>query len=232
MSNFLYYNQTNINGEPNDKVIYNDNTNICLNECMGYENCQGISISNPQCEKNIAFSECVGLFTDIDILNTNPENLYKPKCRFLSNIDNSNQVNFSEENKSYIKDKYINMLDSKFNSIRPVNYVQYNKMLCMDVGVSENNGTNNRIELVECNYLPAQIVQEEQEGQVYENFKSFRRQIENKLDDVNFCSNPIYKTIVFIILVVILIYFIWFVSRKQYSDGIDITEMVSTPFAK
>jgi len=66
----------------------------------------------------------------------------------------------------------------------------------------------------------------------YENFKSLRKQIENKLDDINYCSNPLYKTIVFIILVGILIYFIWFVSRKQYTYELNVSELVSTPFTK
>ena len=54
----------------------------------------------------------------------------------------------------------------------------------------------------------------------------------NKVYDINYCSNPIYKTIVLIILVGILIYFIWFVSRKQYTDELKISELVSTPFIK
>lgn len=82
------------------------------------------------------------------------------------------------------------------------------------------------------NYLPTQTKQIEPMEQIDKNFKSYRRKIVNKLDNKNLCSNPVYKTVVFIILVSILFYFIWFVSRKQYSDGIDITEIVSTPFAK
>ena len=326
-NNFLYYNKINVNGNPNDKIIYNNDTGICLNKCVSDNNCQGVTISNPQCGKNMTFSECIGLFTDIDILNTNPENLYKPKCKFLSNVENSNQVYFTEENKSYIKNKYGNMLnfkidtskyyylkinekylgvnnelnslflifvnslndaslfkfnsdgniielksskclqtngnyiiladcdnnlitqnfiyENKFNSIRPINFIQDNKMFCIDVG--ENNETGGRIKLVECNYSATQTVYaelkeyekhekqkkiDEQNEQLYENFKSFRKQIENKMDDVNFCSDPVYKTIVFIVLVLILIYFIWFITRKQYSDDIDIRELVSTPFAK
>lgn len=62
-------------------------------------------------------------------------------------------------------------------------------------------------------------------------FKSFEKKL-NKINEINYCSNPMYKTTVFLILLGILIYFIWFVSRKQYTDDIDISEIVSTPFAK
>jgi hypothetical protein len=47
------------------------------------------------------------------------------------------------------------------------------------------------------------------------NNKSLRKQIDN----INYCSNPVYKTIVFTILLGILIYFIWFVTRKKYTDN-------------
>lgn len=63
-----------------------------------------------------------------------------------------------------------------------------------------------------------------------ENFKLFEKQ--NKLKDINYCSNPVYKSIVFLILLGILIYFIWFVIRKQYNDDIDVSDLVSTPFKK
>lgn len=100
---------------------------------------------------------------------------------------------------------------------------------CLNKYVSNNNCQGISMSNSQCD---KQEKHEEQKGLVYENFKSFRKRIENKLDDVNFCSNPVYKTIVFIILVLILIYFIWFITRKQYSDDIDIRELVSTPFAK
>lgn len=66
----------------------------------------------------------------------------------------------------------------------------------------------------------------------YENFKSLKKQIENKLDNIEYCSNPVYKTTILIILVGILIYFIWFISRKQYGYDISASELVSTPFTK
>lgn len=64
-----------------------------------------------------------------------------------------------------------------------------------------------------------------------ESFKLFRKKIINKFDDSNdYCSNPMYRTIVFLILVGIIMYFIWFVSKKQYLDDIEIRDFVSTPF--
>ncbi len=60
----------------------------------------------------------------------------------------------------------------------------------------------------------------------------------NKLDfdnnylmgEINFCSNPVYKSIITIILSLIIIYFIWFLSRKQYLENYpDIIE-TTTPF--
>jgi hypothetical protein len=59
------------------------------------------------------------------------------------------------------------------------------------------------------------------------NNKSLRKQIDN----INYCSNPVYKTIVFTILLGILIYFIWFVTRKKYNDDTGTTASTpSTPF--
>jgi hypothetical protein len=323
-NNYLQYRQTGINDNPNDKIIYNNDIKVCLNECETSDECDGITISNSKCNKNITFSECISSFNDIDILNSDPENLYKYKCKFLSNIDDTNQVYFSEEKKSYIKNEYINMLNSKidtskyyylkiddkylaisdkqdnillvssnsidkaslfkfnsdgniielktskcletngnyiiltdcdvnldtqkfiyenkFNSIRPFNSSQDDLILCLGLGLQSDN-LGNKIELEECNYSSTQIItaqesnetnetNETDETQQYENFKSLRKQIEKKLDDVNYCSNPIYKTIVLIILVGILIYFIWFVSRKQYTDELNVSELVSTPFTK
>ena len=43
----------------------------------------------------------------------------------------------------------------------------------------------------------------------------------NSLKKLNLCSNVIYKTIVTLILCGILIYFIWYLTRKQYKDSIE-----------
>lgn len=316
-NNFIQYNQINIDDKSNNKIIYNNDINICLSECETNDNCQGIAITKPICSKNKSLLECINSFTNIDIFNIIPENLYKHKCKFLSNIVNNEQIHHSEENKSLIKNRYINMLDSKidtskyyylkinnkylsiinkhaniflttndsidkaslfkfnhdgkiielktskclqtngkhiiltdcnmnndiqkfiyenkFNSIRPCS----DDALCLSE-INDQYGVN--IKIKECKYVPAQNVQIEKtsetlkireiEEQNFENFKSFRKQIENKLDNVNYCSNPLYKSVVLIILICILIYFIWFVTRKKYSDDLNISDLVSTPFDK
>ena len=66
-----------------------------------------------------------------------------------------------------------------------------------------------------------------------ENFitlKKLEKKLEKKIDNVEYCSNPIYKSVVFVILVGILLYFIWFISRKKYYEDDDIYNIRSTPF--
>ena len=53
--------------------------------------------------------------------------------------------------------------------------------------------------------------------------------INNPFENVEFCSSPVYKSIVTLILFGIIVYFIWFLCRKIYKE--DYTEIeVSTPF--
>jgi len=61
-----------------------------------------------------------------------------------------------------------------------------------------------------------------------ENFKCFSKEFGN----IDFCSNPIYKVIVFVILMGILCFFIWYVSRKKYNEDVDIPKLISAPFEK
>lgn len=65
-------------------------------------------------------------------------------------------------------------------------------------------------------------------NEVNENFKSLKNRIQNRLSDIEYCSNPVYKTIVVLILVGILIYFIWILIEKKNPDNMEIN--VSTPF--
>lgn len=324
---FFKYNKTNIIDKPNDIIIYSSNTIDCINSCELNENCKGVVISHPICENNLPFSECIGLINDIDILNSRPENLYNSKCKFMTNIDNRNNIiNNSSKDTSYIKTKYSNMLNSnidssklyylkinnlylsinselgllflttsndiesaglfkfnsdgniietksqkclqingeyiiltecgnnikeqkfiyenKFNSIRPIATLDKNNSLCLSLGLEMDN----RIELEECVYSQTQNIQNIQFNEntkleinqmpylntnklestdKNENFSSLK-QLEKKIENIDFCSNPVYKTIVFLIILGILIYFIWFVSRKNYLDDNDIE--VSTPF--
>jgi hypothetical protein len=62
-----------------------------------------------------------------------------------------------------------------------------------------------------------------------ENFSSLK-QLEKKISNIEYCSNPIYKSTVYIILVGILIYFIWFISRKKYSEDNEYNNNTTTPF--
>ena len=53
------------------------------------------------------------------------------------------------------------------------------------------------------------------------------------IPDQNLCSNPIYKTIVTLILCGILLYLIWYLCKKQYQDDKIQMQMqieISTPF--
>lgn len=89
----------------------------------------------------------------------------------------------------------------------------------------------NFLQYIQTNIIPYSV-SDNKTNKDYENFKSLRKQIENKLDNINYCSNPVYKITVFIILLGILIYFIWFVTRKQYDDTTNAADLVSTPFAE
>lgn len=69
-----------------------------------------------------------------------------------------------------------------------------------------------------------------------ENFSSINqleKQLEKQIENIEYCSNPVYKTIIFLILVGILIFFIWFVSRKRYFEDNEYNDIsTSTPFNK
>ena len=70
----------------------------------------------------------------------------------------------------------------------------------------------------------------ESENISIDNFKSdLIRNIDININNINFCSNPIYKIIINVILCIIIIYFIWFVSRKDYNINY-YEDLISTPF--
>jgi hypothetical protein len=50
------------------------------------------------------------------------------------------------------------------------------------------------------------------------------------IDNIEFCSDPTYKIIVTLILIGIIAFFIWFVSRKKYWDDSVEGSEISTPF--
>jgi len=312
-SNFFQYNKSNIISNPNEKIIYNSNDTKCINECNNDNNCQGLIISNPICDKNIPLTECIQSLTDIDVLNIQPNDLYNFKCKFINNINDLSKIYKSDKNKCYIKNQYVDMLNSdndmskayylkinnkylsineelnnlflissddvekaclfkfnsnnnivetktqkclqtngkylilsdcdnlinnqkfvyenKLNSIRPLNNSNGNSILCLTLIDKNNdpdiNTNNNKITLEECNFIDSQNIQIEK---IKENFSTLKN-LEKKIENINYCSNPIYKSVVFIILVCILIYFIWFIIRKKYYDeDSDYDKITTTPF--
>lgn len=114
--------------------------------------------------------------------------------------------------------------ENKSNTIRPLND-NFVKNLCFSL---DKKNTSNNIVLEECDYLnnTSQSIQTKIETELEtninttyskENFKSDKDNF-NDLKKINFCSNAIYKTIVTLILCCILIYLIWYLTRKQYKD--------------
>ncbi len=338
-NNFIEYNQSNIITNPNEKIIYNKDTSNCLDDCKINIDCKGLVISNPICDINLPLSECINLVSDIDILNVKPQNLYEPKCKFISDTNNLSQIYNSNKHTTYLKNKYVNNLnyqidlsksyylkinnkylstndefsnmflitqdniekaclfkfnsdnniietktkkclqtngkyliltdcdnfssnqkfiyENKLNSIRPINFSDGNYVSCLGLPNKSNinnpniNNQNNyinfdsdilsdnRIVLEECKFTPKQNIQIEEENisindksksNTNENFTSLA-QLEKKIENIEYCSNPIYKSVVFIILIGILIYLIWFVSRKRFFEDIDYNNETSlTPF--
>ena len=131
----------------------------------------------------------------------------------LKDCDQSNDSQkFFYENKS-------NTIISGTNS--------FDKNLCF---TSNTKSDTNNIILEECDYTnnknQSVFVDESStnssnsSNSIKENFKSNVDMLDmNNLKNMNFCSNTIYKTIVTIILSCILIYFIWYLTRKQYKDN-------------
>lgn len=356
MDNFLQYDNMNISIPK--QINHNNYTNNylnCLNECKKDNNCKSVVITNPKCDKNKTFSECVESINDFDILALGSEKLFKIKCSYINedNNDNNNvddklfELYPSNNNKSFIKNKYANYLyvqneqidttklyylkindkylgvsnihnnlflvdydnlndastfkfehdgniietktfkclktngkyiiltdcdsnideqkfiyENKFDTIRPIKKPNQDLILCLS-SISLNTSTNssnekifmndtmlnedNRIVLEECKFTQNQKIINEQINNLEmdinisgdeeknkdlnnnENFKSLSKQIKNKINDIEFCSNPVYKPIVYLILFGIIIYFIWFILRKKYSYNGDET-IISTPF--
>jgi hypothetical protein len=110
--------------------------------------------------------------------------------------------------------------ESKTNTFRPVTNTFTNN-LCLSL-----NGENSLV-LEECNYINKNNQEVYIEAKTFsksgikENFEydNFESNNFGNLKKINFCSNTIYKTIVTLILCGILIYFIWYLTRKQYKDN-------------
>ena len=123
--------------------------------------------------------------------------------------------------------------ENKSNTIRP-NSNNLENNICFSLDFGNQNGTNN-IVLEECNYSNNinQLVEVEVKVELEANTNNNKENFvinDNNLNDlndlndlkkINYCSNPVYKTIVTFILCCILIYFIWYLTRKKYNnDGI------------
>lgn len=300
-SNYLLYNNVNIDDSLTPKYIYSKDKSKCLNICLSENNCQGVNITNPICENNNNLTECINKNLTNGISNINTKDLTNYNCKFLSNINKTNYVIESENNTSYIKKEYANNINGldlskqyylkinnnyfgiqkKHNQIFlvPVNDItsasvftfnnnhniietktgkclQTNgNYLILDNCIQDNSnqqfiyenksntirpltntfGDNLCISLnksgffvlEECNcgdnidqQVNIELKQESSSG-LKENFESENFESENfgDLKKINFCSNTIYKTIVTLILCGILIYFIWYLTRKQYKDN-------------
>jgi hypothetical protein len=117
--------------------------------------------------------------------------------------------------------------ESKSNTIRPITN-NLNKNLCFTLGSKQNSihGIQN-IVLENCNFSDNKY--QSIDKQNLETFDSVNSDL-NDLKKVNFCSNSVYKTIVTSILCCILIYFIWYLIKKEYKDNrnFDIFNKTST----
>ena len=293
-SNYLLYNDVNIEDSLKPKNMFSKDKSKCLNICSSEDYCQGLNIENPACENNNTLTECINKKLNNGILNINPEDLSKYNCKFLSNINKTNYVTNSENNTSYVKKEYadnINNLDLsrqyhlKINNIYFGTHIKQNQIFLIPVNeilsasifmfnkngniietntgkCLQSNGENlilqdciednlsqqfiyesksntirpitntfknnlclslnnaNSLVLEDCNNNNNQQVNVEaitdSHSRISEKFES-----DNflNLKKINFCSNTIYKTIVTLILCGILIYFIWYLTRKQYKDN-------------
>jgi hypothetical protein len=316
-NNFLQYNQTNIIDKPFDKPFYHNNYIDCLNGCNKTSNCKGLVISNPLCNKNETLSECINSLNTQDILNIQSENLNEHSCKFLTDINDTNKIYYSENNKSFIKNNDVNLIpqfsensnkfyylkinnkylsinnkfnnifligindinnaclfqfnsngniietktskclqinggyiilsncdsnelmqkfiyENKLNSIRPQKYAFGDLILCLSLNNNNELIDENRILLEECKYTNEQIINYEEIEQEKNINQEKQESIENfiQFKNIEYCSNPIYKPIIFIILVGIIFYFIWFINRKRYFDDSEYIEIDSTPFSK
>ena len=107
--------------------------------------------------------------------------------------------------------------ESKSNTIRPITNI-FNNNLCFTL-----NNTD-FVVLEECNYNNNNNQQVNVEVNTLSNLglkENFKLDNFYNLQKINFCSNTIYKTVITIILCGILIYFIWYLTRKQYKDNND-----------
>jgi hypothetical protein len=117
------------------------------------------------------------------------------------------------------------VFDTKLNNIRPINNINGDNILCLDLSY---NTDNNKIILEKCSFNVSSEYNNQYIQQINANTKeNFKSNDEIQIDNIDYCSNSYYKMIITIILIGILIYFIWFVSRKKYFDN-DVTDNSSS----
>lgn len=317
-NNFLSYDNVIINNNFKSTNYFSNNKSNCLDNCLKNNNCYGINITNPICDKNNKFNDCVSENLPIGIDNITPDDLLKYKCENITNVNtnvntnintnvNTNiktdfNVNVCKNNTANIKKEFANKINNdilnnqyylkindvyigiskklnqiylipakdissaslfKFNSNGNIIETKTNKcvqkngdfLILQDCvyndddnneqkfiyenifntirpqsNTSDNNycltlHDPNNFFLEKCNYdnninQAVQInkidsINHVNLNKLDENFKA------NLFDDykkINFCSNPIYKIIISLILFGILIYFIWYLTRKQYKN--------------
>lgn len=308
MNNYLLYSKVNIQDSPKSKNNFLDDKSRCIEICSSENNCQGINIVNPTCEKNDTLTKCLNenINNTTGVNTINSENLTQYNCNFLTNINDTNYVLDSDKNTSFIKNEFVNKLnnlsldkkyylkinnryigikninnqtflipiddinlaskfkfnsnsniiesktnkciqsngnylvlkdciqnnptqqfiyENKTNTIRPITNSSDNN-LCL----SFNDDDNDMIVLEECD-LKKKLHQsiDTQINNLFESKSESASNIEENFDvdglidlkNINFCSNHIYKTVVTLILVGILVYFIWYLIRKKYKDNDD-----------
>lgn len=111
------------------------------------------------------------------------------------------------------------------NLQKPEYYLSKDKLNCINMCLEENNCKDIVITNPLC---MKENINLKENFDLKENFESGDI---GELKKVNFCSNAIYKTIITLILTCILIYFIWYLCKKQYKDNNDSSILTTkTPF--
>ena len=127
--------------------------------------------------------------------------------------------------------------ENKLNTIRPLGLDNLTNLSnlsnsCLSKNLSEmitlepceiKNNKNQAIKLNLINH--DNLTKLETDQNQMENFKFGPDANLSDLKNINYCSDPIYKIIVTIILLGILIYFIWYLTRKEYKDNDNIVFM-------
>ena len=110
-SEYLIYNNVNVEDNISYKNFYLNDSSKCINICNSENNCQGVSISNPICEYNNLTTQCQELKTSNEKNGIKTESLNEYNCKILNNINNNSLVLNSENNNSFIKTQIGNKIN-------------------------------------------------------------------------------------------------------------------------